>query len=292
MSGIGHNSEAEIIRSINNSVDQLIKSEEKFDKLQEELDKNKDEEQEPILLELGRSLYEGKKFTADPSCGVEGKNPNERFNKWVIDNFPNLSETTLNEHDQVAVIWAAEYPEDYLGVKDRYSRVRTIRGRHSKWKEEQKANKDDNTDNDVVDPDEGGNDSKPGSGNNPSGQSGNTSSDKPSGGSSGDSKDTPKGEDKPKKPRPIHNPAYKIEDGMGCIKGVAESFCKEYTGTKEEAADVLFGMVVKGCESDSISMSISRDYAKWVLELKEVMDLAEPMLREFLNEEPELKVVK
>lgn len=170
MSGIGHNSEAEIIRSINNYVDKLIKSEEKFEKLQEELDKNKEEEQEPILLELGSQLLKGRKPFEDDN----GKLRDDKgFGSWITGNFPNLPEVLPDTHDRSAVIWAAEYPEDYLDIKDRYSRVRTIRGRHAKWKEEQKANKKDGTD-DVVD--EGGeaNESKPSSGNSPSGQSGNT----------------------------------------------------------------------------------------------------------------------
>ena len=97
---------------------------------------------------------------------------------------------------------------------------------------------------------------------------------------------------KERKARKLYVPPYNIEDSMGCIVGVAMSYCKDYEGTNEEAADILVSFITKGCEQDSIDMSISRDNAKWFLELKKVMDLAEPKLHEFLEEEPKLNVVK
>jgi hypothetical protein len=39
-------------------------------------------------------------------------------------------------------------------------------------------------------------------------------------------------------------------------------------------------------------MSIARDYVKWFLEFKEVLDLAQPDLEAFLEDKPNLKVVK
>lgn len=146
---IGHNSEAEIIRCINDDIEEFLKSEEKFEKLQEQLDTSKDEEQEPILLSLGSNLLAGKRFTEDPNCGVEGDNPNLRFNAWVLHNFPNLCKT-LGRNDRQALIWSAEHPNDYRDIKERYPRTRTIRGRHTKWKEEQRANEKPDDDNDDV----------------------------------------------------------------------------------------------------------------------------------------------
>jgi len=156
MSNLGHNSEAEIIRCINSKLEEFIKSEQKFEKLQEELDTKKEDEQEPILLDLGASLFEGKKFTEDPKCGVKGDNPDARFNAWVLSNFPNLRDT-LSVDDQKSVIWSAKYREDYWDIKERYPRAKTIRGRHAKWKQEQNAKKkpdEDDTDDDVVDNDD------------------------------------------------------------------------------------------------------------------------------------------
>jgi len=89
---------------------------------------------------------------------------------------------------------------------------------------------------------------------------------------------------------PVVNP-YNVGEAMGAIKGISENFGKRYQGTPEEAASVLFGEIIKGCEQDDIGMSIARDYAKWFLELKQVLDLAEPALLEFLDEKPDLKIV-
>lgn len=89
---------------------------------------------------------------------------------------------------------------------------------------------------------------------------------------------------------PVVNP-YNIGEAMGAIKGISENFGKRYQGTPEEAASVLFGEIIKGCEQDDIGMSIARDYAKWFLGLKQVLDLAEPALLEFLEEKPNLKIV-
>jgi len=153
MSNLGHNSEAEIIRCINSKLEEFIESEQKFEKLQEELDTKKEDEQEPILLDLGVSLLEGKKFTEDPNCGVKGDNPDARFNAWVLHNFPNLCDT-IGRNDRQALIWSAEHREDYWDIKERYPRAKTIRGRHAKWQKEQnskdKPDKDDK-DDDVVD---------------------------------------------------------------------------------------------------------------------------------------------
>lgn len=147
---IGHNSEAEIIRCINDDIEEFLKSEEKFEKLQEQLDTSKDEEQEPILLSLGSNLLAGKRFTEDPNCGVEGDNPDARFNAWVYSKFEKLEDTFGHPAELASLIWSAEHRDDYWDIKERYPRTRTIRGRHTKWKEEQKANNKPDDDNDNV----------------------------------------------------------------------------------------------------------------------------------------------
>ncbi len=78
---------------------------------------------------------------------------------------------------------------------------------------------------------------------------------------------------------------------MGAIKGISELYSKRYQGTKEEAASVLISELIRGCETDDIGLSIARDYVKWFLSLKEVLDVAEPELIQFLQEQPTLKLV-
>ena len=94
-----------------------------------------------------------------------------------------------------------------------------------------------------------------------------------------------------KKRRNIVVPDYRVDDAMGAIKGISELFNKRFEGTKEEAASVLVSELIKGCETDDIGLSIARDYVKWFMSMKEVMDIAEPTLLRFLNEQPNLKIV-
>ena len=89
---------------------------------------------------------------------------------------------------------------------------------------------------------------------------------------------------------PVVNP-YNIGEAMGAVKGIAEMFGKRYEGTPEQAASILVGEIIKGCEQDDIGMSIARDYVKWFLEFKQALDLAEPALLDFLDEKPDLKIV-
>ena len=89
---------------------------------------------------------------------------------------------------------------------------------------------------------------------------------------------------------PVVNP-YNIGEAMGAVKGIAEIFGKRYEGTPEQAASILVGEIIKGCEQDDIGMSIARDYVKWFLEFKQALDLAEPALLDFLDEKPDLKIV-
>lgn len=91
--------------------------------------------------------------------------------------------------------------------------------------------------------------------------------------------------------RKIVVPDYNISEAMGALTGMAWLYAKEYQGTPEQAASVLFGELVKGCERDDISMSIARDRIKWFLEFKQALDLAEPDLLDFLDEKPDLKIV-
>ena len=94
-----------------------------------------------------------------------------------------------------------------------------------------------------------------------------------------------------RKRRNIVVSAYRVDDAMGAIKGISELFNKHFEGTKEEAASVLVSELIKGCETDDIGLSIARDYVKWFMSFKEVMDIAEPTLSRFLNEQPNLKIV-
>jgi len=48
---------------------------------------------------------------------------------------------------------------------------------------------------------------------------------------------------------------------------------------------------MEGYDIDDIGLSIARDYAKWFLSLKKVMDLVEPELEDFLTDKPNLTVV-
>ena len=87
---------------------------------------NQEEERETILLVLGRQLLEGR-----------GTNKGKReFGKWCSLNFQNLREH-VSYDEQVAILWAAEFPEQHQDMLDKHSRVRTTRGLYAKWKEEQ-----------------------------------------------------------------------------------------------------------------------------------------------------------
>lgn len=86
-------------------------------------------------------------------------------------------------------------------------------------------------------------------------------------------------------------PEYDVAQTMGALKGIAENYGKRYEGSTEDAALILFEEVVKGYHVDDVGMSISRDYVKWLLKLKKVLDLAEPDLLDFLKDKPNLKIV-
>lgn len=86
-------------------------------------------------------------------------------------------------------------------------------------------------------------------------------------------------------------PDYNVSEAMGAIKGIAQMYGKRYNGNTEDAAQVLLDKITEGYDQDDVGLSIARDYAKWFLSLKEVLDLVEPELQDFLTEKPELKVV-
>jgi len=86
-------------------------------------------------------------------------------------------------------------------------------------------------------------------------------------------------------------PDYNVSEAMGAIKGIAQMYGKRYSGNAEDAAQVLLDKIMEGYDQDDVGLSIARDYAKWFLSLKEVLDLVEPELQDFLTEKPELKVV-
>lgn len=104
---------------------------------------------------------------------------------------------------------------------------------------------------------------------------------------------TPRQAIEEKKARMPVERAYDLVDAMGAITGIAWLYAKNYKGTSEDAADVLVQEIVGSCEDgDEIDLSIAKDRVKWFLEFKEALDYAEPALREFLTDKPNLKIVK
>ena len=102
-----------------------------------------------MLLVLGKELLAGRK----PFDDENGKLKNDRgFGEWISCNFPNL-QLVINKNEQVASIWAAEFPEQRQEMLDKYPRVRTTRGAYAKWSQEQKKleeTSDTSNDDDVV----------------------------------------------------------------------------------------------------------------------------------------------
>ena len=264
--GIGHNSEAKIISGINSDLDDLMEIKRVYEEESKTSVEKSEGGREEVFMSLGIKL-------------LEGRNAHESdilFGDWCNDNFPNLS-LHINKHEQASIMWAAGFPEQRQEMSDKYPRVNTTRGAYTKWKEEQKelnAPPDDPEDDTEVD-----NSGETGDGGAGS-EGGNT-------GAGGDESDPDT-----KVKRGIVVPAYRVDEAMGAIKGISELFNKRFEGTKQEAASVLMSELIKGCETDDIGLSIAKDYVKWFLSMKEVMDLAEPELRGFLNDQPKLKIVK
>jgi hypothetical protein len=132
--GLGHNSEAAIIARVNSTLDNLVKLGEEHEEALQVLVDNQEEERESILLVLGRQLLSGRKLN-------EGK---REFGKWCSLNFQNLREH-VSYDEQVAILWAAEFPEQHQDMLDKHSRVRTARGLYAKWKEENKKTTGDSS---------------------------------------------------------------------------------------------------------------------------------------------------
>jgi len=86
-------------------------------------------------------------------------------------------------------------------------------------------------------------------------------------------------------------PDYNVEEAMGAIKGISQMFGQRYTGETTDAAQVLLDRIMEGYDKDDIGLSIARDYAKWFLSLKQVIDLVGPELEKFLLDKPNLKLV-
>lgn len=104
---------------------------------------------------------------------------------------------------------------------------------------------------------------------------------------------TPRQAIEQKKARMPVVPEYKLHEAMGALTGMAWLYAKNYKGTSEDAAQVLVDEIVSVCEDgDDIDLSIAKDRVKWFLKFKEALDYAEPKLREFLNDQPNLKIVK
>jgi len=134
---LGHNSEAEIIGRVKSTLESLLKLEEDHEnELQSVVDKQEDE-REILLSVLGKQLKVGRKPFEDDTGKLIDKTG---FGNWTSDNFPNLSDH-INTHEQAAIIWAAEFPEQHQEMADKYPRVRTARGAYTKWNEEQKPAK-------------------------------------------------------------------------------------------------------------------------------------------------------
>jgi hypothetical protein len=213
----------------------------------------------------------------------------EQFGQWAAK--VGLSQVATHEvtrDERAAAMWAAKDLDRFNEVREAYPRVRTVRGLHAKWKEEEakrkaeeEANKKaDDDEDDVVDND----DTSEGIEDDDASNDDDSSFD--------DEDEAEDDEPSPKKERKLKVPDYNIQEAMGAIKGIASLYGKEWEGTDEEAASVLISELLKGCETNDVGMSIARDFVKWFLKMKKVLDIAEPELEQFLKEEPKLKIVK
>lgn len=101
-----------------------------------------------------------------------------------------------------------------------------------------------------------------------------------------------KQEIKERKARTLIVPEYNVKEGMGALAGISQLYAREYQGTKEEAAKVLFDTLTQADDNTGIGRSIAVDCIKWFFTFKEIMDLATPSLENYLEEQPKLSVVK
>ena len=56
----------------------------------------------------------------------------EQFGEWVCNKLLH----TIDRPDRAAAMWAAGYPEQFEQMREKYPKVRTVRGWHDKWKKE------------------------------------------------------------------------------------------------------------------------------------------------------------
>lgn len=87
-------------------------------------------------------------------------------------------------------------------------------------------------------------------------------------------------------------PEYNVNEGMGALAGISQLYAREYKGTKEQAAKVLFDTLTQADDNTGIGRSIAVDCIKWFFTFKEVMDIVTPSLEEYLEDQPKLSVVK
>lgn len=132
--GIGHNSEVIVVGRVKSVIDNLIKLAEEHEHCLQNLVDKQENEREEMLLVLGKELLAGRKPFEDENGNLKNLSG---FGDWTCDNFPNLSQV-INRHEQAAIIWAAEFPEQHQIMIEKHPRVRTTRGLHSKWLEEKK----------------------------------------------------------------------------------------------------------------------------------------------------------
>ena len=85
---------------------------------------------------IGVLLLHGKTLTADPTCGIAGDTPDQRFGKWKAGQSSKLEE--CHPADPAAAIWAADDPETFAALRKVHPNVRTVRGLHAKWLADQK----------------------------------------------------------------------------------------------------------------------------------------------------------
>lgn len=138
--GIGHNSELAV--KIQKAEEKYLVAKDAEAKAEEDLVTAQGETEDAAKV-CGRVLNEARALY--PS--------NEEFGRFLTDK---LSLTKLNQHERAALMWLARDEDSYYVIKEKYPKVKTIRGRHAKWKEEEKAKEDaaNNPDNPSDKPNE------------------------------------------------------------------------------------------------------------------------------------------
>jgi len=179
MSSIGHNS---LVKSKSLLIEDLIKQRDNMSK--EGLEELKEKKREIKLRKfnfdvnvMGKELSE---LRYDTETGR--RLSDENYGKLVSLIFETFKDTPwFTSFYRAACQWAYENPKELSLVRERNPRCFSVQSLYKyKAKGEQEPESgsgEDDTHNGVVDPNKGGNDSKPVSGNSPSGQDGNAGSD-------------------------------------------------------------------------------------------------------------------